>query len=194
MDKELQGNDQDDELIINGKKNVEPIDVSNREPKESDLLGKMIEFANRYNGYDCISVSSLTAFVNDSKAPIGTTSALARRIALGFLLKSGGGKAEEFAKVFVNKPIVYVQAHKGIPILAKDGLYDAIDANHKVIDSRTVGEFVISEPEKFEPFILIKTGGKGNFGIIKGDPYHHVTPEEAASVLKMNQEPSEPNA
>ena len=194
MDKELPGSDQKDELIKTNVKEAEPVEKKEGDPKEGDLLAKMIEYANRYNGYECISVSRLTAFVNDSKAPIGTTSALARRIALGFMLKSGGGKAEEFAKVFVNKPIVYVQAHKGVPILAKDGLYDSLDANHKVIDSRTVGEFVIKDPEKFEPFILIKTGGKGNFGIIKGDPYHKVTPGEAAAVAKMNQESSEPNA
>jgi len=203
MSEEFKTPDDSDELVISEKKDVkiDAIDTKEVEGREGDLLAKMIQIAKSFNGYRCISVSRMTSFVDSDKVPPGTTSALARRLLVGYVLKRGG-TPEEFKKLFVNTPIAYIQCHAGepgddlsLPIMAKDGLYDALDGNFHVMTTQCAGEVVLSDPDNFEPFILVKLEGKDNFGIVKGNPYHTVTKEEADAVLKMNLSPdSEANA
>ena len=186
--------DDADELVVAGQKDVklDKLDAGQFESKEGDLLAKMIEFAKSQNGYNCITVSRLTAFVDKAQVPRGTTSALARKIFTNYVLMRGGNP-EEFKKLFVDNNIVYIQAHEGIPSMAKDGLYDALDANGQFIKTRVCGEYVIADKEKFEPFFIVKNG-KDDFGIGKGDPYRKLSVDEVEAVRSMNQDAPKDNS
>lgn len=181
--------DDADELVIPGQKKEVKLDKLNAEQfenKDGDLLAKMLEFARSQNGYNCITVSRITAFVDKAEVPIGTTSALARKIFTNYVLMRGGNP-KEFKKLFVDNNIVYIQAHESVPAMAKDGVYDALDANGKFIKTRICGEYVIADKDKFEPFFIVKNG-KDDFGIGKGDPYPKLSVDEVEAVRAMNQD------
>lgn len=181
--------DDADELVIPGQKKEVKLDKLNAEQfenKDGDLLAKMLEFARSQNGYNCITVSRITAFVDKAEVPIGTTSALARKIFTNYVLMRGGNP-EEFKKLFIDNNIVYIQAHESVPTMAKDGVYDVLDANGKFIKTRICGEYVIADKDKFEPFFIVKNG-KDDFGIGKGNPYPKLSVDEVEAVRAMNQD------
>jgi hypothetical protein len=155
----------------------------------SDLLGKLIDILKRFNGYKCVSVCRLTKFNDDPKQERGITSGLARRIFVGYIM-TGRGSKEEFMKNFVGAPIAYVQVHKEIPVMAEDGCYDELDVNGKPNKTISAAEYMLVEPEKFEPYILIRQG-PDKVAMIKGNPYRKITKEEAQAVVEKLQGPSE---
>lgn len=148
--------------------------------REGDLLVVMREYANRYNGYPYISVSRIKSY-NDKD--VKTQSILVQRMKLNFLL-SGRGDAEQFGKIITGTPVAYVQAHAECPTLCEDGVYDGKNPLGKLIKTISVAEFILSNPDEFEPFILVKQG-PDNFGIIKGSPFKTVTAAEAKVVRDM---------
>ena len=52
MDKELPGSDQKDELIKTNVKEAEPVEKKEGDPKEGDLLAKMIEYTGHAQDFD----------------------------------------------------------------------------------------------------------------------------------------------
>ena len=148
--------------------------------KVSDLLQKLIDILKRYNGYKCVSVCKLDKFNDDPKQEKGTTSALARRLLVGYFT-TGRGNKEEFLKNFVGAPIAYVQVHWDIPTMAEDGCYDDVDINGKPIKTISAAEYMLVEPEKFEPYLLVRQG-PDKVAMIKGNPYRKITKEEAEAI------------
>ena len=155
----------------------------------SDLLGKLIDILKRFNGYKCVSVCRLTKFSDDPKQEKGMTSGLARRIFVGYIM-TGRGSKEEFMKNFVGAPIAYVQVHKEIPTMAEDGCYDELDVNGNPNKTISAAEYMLVEPEKFEPYILIRQG-PDKVAMIKGNPYRKITKEEAQALVEKLQTPEE---
>lgn len=153
--------------------------------KVSDLLQKLIDILKRYNGYKCVSVCKLDKFNDDPKQEKGTTSALARKLLVGYLM-TGRGRKEEFMKNFVGAPIAYVQVHWDIPTMAEDGCYDDVDIKGKPIKTISAAEYMLVEPEKFEPYLLVRQG-TDKIAIIKGNPYRKITKEDAKAITEALQ-------
>lgn len=151
----------------------------------SDLLQKLIDILKRYNGYKCVSVCKLDKFNDDPKQEKGTTSALARRLLVGYLM-TGRGNKEEFMKNFVGAPIAYVQVHWDIPTMAEDGCYDDVDIKGKPIKTISAAEYMLVEPEKFEPYLLVRQG-TDKVAMIKGNPYRKITKEDAKAIAEALQ-------
>ena len=151
----------------------------------SDLLQKLIDILKRYNGYKCVSVCKLDKFNDDPKQEKGTTSALARRLLVGYIM-TGRGNKEEFMKNFVGAPIAYVQVHWDIPTMAEDGCYDDVDIKGKPIKTISAAEYMLVEPEKFEPYLLVRQG-TDKVAMIKGNPYRKITKEEAKAITEALQ-------
>ena len=146
----------------------------------SDLLQKLIDILKRYNGYKCVSVCKLDKFNDDPAQVKGVTSALARKLLVGYLM-TGRGSKEEFNKNFVGAPIAYVQVHWDIPTMADDGCYDDVDIKGNPIRTLSAAEYMLVEPEKFEPYLLIRQG-PDKVAMIKGNPYRKITKEEAEAI------------
>lgn len=146
----------------------------------SDLLKKLIDILKRYNGYKCVSVCKLDKFNDDPAQGKGVTSALARRLLVGYLM-TGRGSKEEFTKNFVGAPIAYVQVHCDIPTMADDGCYDDVDIKGNPIKTISAAEYMLVEPEKFEPYLLVRQG-PDKVAMIKGNPYRKITKEEAEAI------------
>jgi len=153
--------------------------------KVSDLLQKLIDILKRYNGYKCVYVCKLDKFNDDPKQEKGTTSALARKLLVGYLM-TGRGRKEEFMKNFVGAPIAYVQVHWDIPTMAEDGCYDDVDIKGKPIKTISAAEYMLVEPEKFEPYLLVRQG-TDKIAIIKGNPYRKITKEDAKAITEALQ-------
>ena len=153
--------------------------------KVSDLLQKLIDILKRYNGYKCVSVCKLDKFNDDPKQEKGTTSALARRLLVGYFT-TGRGNKEEFMKSFVGAPIAYVQVHWDIPTMAEDGCYDDVDIKGNPIKTISAAEYMLVEPEKFEPYLLVRQGSD-KVAIIKGNPYRKITKEDAKAITEALQ-------
>ena len=151
----------------------------------SDLLQKLIDMLKRYNGYKCVSVCKLDKFNDDPKQERGTTSALARRLLVGYLM-TGRGSKEEFMKNFVGAPIAYVQVHWDIPTMAEDGCYDDVDIKGKPIKTISAAEYMLVEPEKFEPYLLVRQG-TDKVAMIKGNPYRKITKDDAKAIAEALQ-------
>lgn len=174
---ETAGNDQ-------GQKEGEIVWAPQRK-QVSDLLQKLIDILKRYNGYKCVSVCKLDKFNDDPKQEKGTTSALARRLLVGYLM-TGRGNKEEFLKNFVGAPIAYVQVHWDIPTMAEDGCYDDVDIKGNPVKTISAAEYMLIEPEKFEPYLLVRQG-HDKVAMIKGNPYRKITKEEAKAIAESLQ-------
>lgn len=139
----------------------------------------LMDLANRYNGYPYIAVCNITKYDDKDES---SHSSLIREIRSAFIL-TGRGNLEEFKKTFVGAPIAYVRAYQRCPTMAKDGCYTCLDIEGKPIPYKICAEYALKDASKFGPFILVKQG-PGKFGVIEGNPYHQVTREEVASILK----------
>lgn len=153
-------------------------------PKTCDLMERIQSMLNQYNGYPYASVSMLKSY--DDKDTKGEhTSTLAKRIRFGYLM-SGHTDVEKFIKAFVGAPIAYVQVHQEMPVLCDDGCYSAINVHGKPIKTFNVGEFVLTDPDSFVPFIVHKCG-PNQFEKLEGETFHKITQAEADALLRMQQ-------
>lgn len=157
-----------------------------QENKQKTLLLEMIEIARSFNGFNYISASMITDVPKETK----DQSLLLRNLLVAFMLR-GGKSIEDFKKIYVQSGIVFIQAHKGLPTLGLDGLYSGFDPDGNVIPTKNVKQLSLcSDPKNFKPIIVARTGrdaeGKMTFGKLEGNPYHDLTAEEFAAVLKEN--------
>lgn len=156
-----------------------------KKEEQSNVPGSLqvlMDAANRFNGYPYLAVCNIKEYNDKDEA---SHSSLVREIRSAYIL-TGRGNLDEFVKAFVGAPIAYVRAYARCPTMAKDGCYTCLDIEGKPIPYKVVAEYALRDAEKFGPFILVKQG-PGKFGIIEGDPYHKVTKEEAAAVIKEQQ-------
>lgn len=148
-----------------------------KEEADQDLYSLMIGYAKRYNGYNYISASRITCVPSDPKEHC----ALLKTMIFNHILRNGGDQ-KEFVDLVINNGLVIIQAHQDCPTLSKCGLYDTVGINGEPNKSRLCSYFFFNEkPEKFDPFIFVKQA-KGQYGMIKGDPYFHLDADTQAMV------------
>lgn len=158
----------------------------------TSYTGRMLQIAKSMNGWNYISVSRIEKYVNEDQGKLGKTSALVRAIIKNFvmdqIIRKQKPNVEEFVKTFVGQPVIYVQAHKAMPTMAADGVYDAVDINGKTIETRAITEFVLTDEanKAFKPFILVKS--REGIGMVEGNPYHQFSQAEIDLVKEMNKQ------
>lgn len=158
----------------------------------TSYTGRMLQIAKSMNGWNYISVSRIEKYVNEDQGKLGKTSALVRAIIKNFIMdqiiRKQKPNVEEFVKTFVGQPVIYVQAHKAMPTMAADGVYDAVDINGKTIETRAITEFVLTDEanKAFKPFILVKS--REGIGMVEGNPYHQFSQAEIDLVKEMNKQ------
>ena len=160
------------------------------DPNQGNLINTMVQLLKSHAGYPYASISRITNIPKDPN----TWSAALSQIMMVSLAKG----MKEFEKQFVNNDIAIVQLHSAIPSLAADGCYDHRNPSGFVKSIIMPGFYMLSKPDIFEPMIICRTPGhsttelgqNGTLGLIKGDPYHHVSMAEVAEVIKATQ----PNA
>lgn len=154
----------------------------------SGLIDHMITLAKRTAGYNYITVSRIEKIPEDSKK----YSLLLQQMLVGFMLRKGKNM-DDFKKLFVHNEVVFFQAHKELPTLAEDGLYSCYDPDgHHIKSITSLDNRMITSPDTFEPFVLVKRGSKDGemqYGIIKGNPYHTFTPDEQKAALEIAEKP-----
>ena len=157
----------------------------------TSYTGRMLQIAKSMNGWNYISVSRIEKYVNEDQGKLGKTSALVRAIIKNFIfdqiMHNRKPNVDEFVKTFVGQPVIYVQAHKAMPTMAADGVYDAVDINGKTIETRAITEFVLTDEanKAFKPFVLVKS--REGIGMIEGNPYHQFSQAEVDLVKEMNK-------
>ena len=158
----------------------------------TSYTGRMLQIAKSMNGWNYISVSRIEKYVNEDQGKLGKTSALVRAIIKNFIfgqiMHKQKPNVDEFVKTFVGQPVIYVQAHKAMPTMAADGVYDAVDINGKTIETRAITEFVLTDEanKAFKPFVLVKS--REGIGMIEGNPYHQFSQAEVDLVKEMNKQ------
>lgn len=174
----LDGDDQSDSIILAKQRNPE------NDVKMKTLEQICMDIANRMNGFPFISCSRLMSY--DDTADEKDTkkmSTMAKRLRMAYIM-TGNGSLEKFKELYVGAGIVYIQAHKECPTLSDDGCYNSVNIIGKPFKTVNVAEYVLKNLDQFKPFVIVKQG-PGKFGMINGDPYHHVTAAEVAAVKKM---------
>jgi len=156
-------------------------------PAKGDILAVLIDLANseKYKDYKCFSVSGMTKFEDKDKVAPGEMAALSRELLKAYIL-SGRGDKETFIKAHVNSGLVFIQAHEKLPMMAQDGIYDTFTCGFKHIKTCAIKGVIVAEPDKFEPFVLIRGDKEDDFSIIKGDPFpNEITKDTIDAVNKI---------
>ena len=155
--------------------------------RPGDYMERMIQIAKSHNGWNFVSISMLKDFNDTPKHP-NDRSALAATLRRINMFKYP--KLEDFKKVFVGGPVAFVQVHKKLPALAKDGLYNSCDVLGNYFESRSVTEFLLTDEavKNFKPFIIIKS--QGTMGIMYGDPVASIetAANATAAAMAMDQQ------
>lgn len=160
------------------------------DPNQGNLINTMVKLLKSHAGYPYASISRITNIPKDTRV----WSAALSQIMMVSLAKGMKDQAE-FEKQFVNNDIAIVQMHSAIPSLSPDGCYDHRNPSGFVKSIIIPGFFMLSKPEIFEPMIVCRTPGhstselgqNGTLGLIKGDPYHHISMAEVAEAIKATQ-------
>ena len=152
-------------------------------PKGTDVLAVLIDLANdeKYKDFSCFSVSMMTKFEDKEKVAPGEMSELTRMLLKAYIT-SGKGDKDTFVKAHVKSGLAFIQAHEKLPILADDGLYDTRTSGMRMMKSCAIKGVLMTEPDKFEPFILVRGDKEGDFNIIKGNPFPDLTKDTVEAV------------
>ena len=70
--------------------------------------------------------------------------------------------------------------------MAEDGCYDDVDIKGNPVKTISAAEYMLIEPEKFEPYLLVRQG-HDKVAMIKGNPYRKITKEEAKAIAESLQ-------
>lgn len=163
------------------------VDKDVQEETGDGLLESMLAYLKRYNGYKCCSVSRIENIPSD----VHDWSPLLMSIFQKYMI-AGKADPNKFKEMFASKDMCYIQVHEDYPTVAKDGCYSSITIDGKMMKTITVGFFRLVNADTFKPLIIVrrapgKVGDPGTLGLVYGDPYHQVSPEEAAEIIKENQ-------
>lgn len=150
-----------------------------------DYMERVLQIAKSYNGWNFVSISMLKDFTDTPKT-VHDRSGLAATLRRINIFKYP--KVEQFKKIFVGGPIAFVQVHKKLPAMAKDGLYNNVDVNGQPNETRAVTEFLLTDEaiKNFKPFIVIKS--QGTLGIMYGNPVISVNDAATATAAAMAME------
>lgn len=158
-------------------------DSSDKNKPKGDVLAVLIELANdeKYKDFSCFSISMMTKFEDKEQVAPGEMSELSKALLKAYIM-SGRGNKEMFVKAHVNSGLAFIQAHEKLPILADDGLYDARTSGMRRMKSCAIKGVLMSDPDKFEPFILVRGDKEDDFNIIKGNPFPELTKDTVEAV------------
>ncbi len=150
---------------------------------KGDVLAVLIDLAKdeRYKDFSCFSVSMMTKFEDKEQVAPGEMAELSRALLKAYIM-SGKGDKETFIKAHVKSGLAFIQAHEKLPILAEDGLYDSRTSGMRMMKSCAIKGVLMTEPDKFEPFILVRGDKEEDFSIIKGNPFPDLTKDTVEAV------------
>lgn len=198
----------------------------------NDLISFVIDIAKRFNGYTYFSVCAPrndfpeTVLDRSNYLTMMLKGYAAKTVPLKVEAPVEGEKEprviftpqfaevcskgdENFKNTFCYDPLtgypklILVRAHKVLPKLCNDGMYDPIPTDDKDNGTKECGWFRISRREcppdaspavkaefeqPFEPFIVVKQP-QNQWGQIKGDPYYNPSAEELAKAMEMLHTP-----